>query len=135
MDANFNYAKYLTKMESDLSDYIISEMFPPNSEQRKDSEIYKYRGLMLLSIDPRIKRFEKTFLVRIGTLEAEFSLITGEKIHGGLGSVEDKLVFRWMNQGDNAEVLQMLYRKLMQQAEQEAEIRPFDLDGSDDDDY
>ena len=131
---NIDYNKYIRKLESDLSEYIISEVSPPNPEQRKESEIYKYKGLMLLSIDPRVKRRERTFLVRIGTLEAEFSLNSGEKIIGGIGALEEKLVHKWFNMSDNAETLQTVYRKMTREMEQEKEIVPFGMDDFDDDD-
>ena len=124
--------KYVRQLESDLSEFLIDEMSPPNPEHRNESEMYKYKGLMLLSMDPNVKRFERTFLVRIGTLEAEFSLTSGEKVHGGIGAIEDKLVLKWFKLGDNAEVLQSVFRKIMAQKEEERNIQPFGLDDDDD---
>lgn len=127
--------KYIRKLEADLSEYLITETSPPNPAHRKESEVYKYKGLMLLSIDPKVKRFENTFLVRIGTLEAEFSLFSGEKIHGSVGPVEDKLVFKWFNLGDNADTLQFAYRLLMNELISDMKGEPFDIDSIDDDDF
>ena len=124
--------KLIRELESDLSEFLIEEMSPPNPQNRNESEMYKYKGLMLLSMDPKVKRFEKTFLVRIGTLEAEFSLSTGEKIHGGIGPIEDKLVLKWFKIGEHAEVLQAVYRKIQKANEEDNEIKTFGLDDDDD---
>ena len=125
--------KEIRQLESDLSEFLIDEMTPPNPAHRNESEMYKYKGLMLLSIDNRVKRFEKTFLVRIGTLEAEFSLIDSEKVHGALGAREDKLIPKWFKLGDNANRLQEAYRKMSAAMEDGEAIRPFDMDDDDDD--
>jgi len=127
-----NTDKIIRQLESDLSEFLIDEMSPPNPAHRNESEMYKYKGLMLLSIDQRKKRFEKTFLVRIGTLEAEFSLVNGEKIHGALGPAEDKLILKWFKIGDNASQLQTAYRKMSMLMEEEQAIQPFDMDDDDD---
>ena len=123
--------KYIRKLEADLSEFLVDETTPPNPAHRKESEIYKYKGLMLLSIDPRIKRFENTFLVRIAGLEAEFSLVTGEKVHGSVGVVEDKLVFKWFNMGDHPETMQYAFRLWMNELMGETEIKPFGIDDDD----
>jgi len=127
--------KMIRQLEADLSEFLIDETTPPNPAHRNESETYKYKGLMLLSIDPRVKRFENTFLVRIGTLEAEFTLSAGEKVQGSVGPLEDKLIFKWFNIGDNSKILQTAYRRLMQEMlEEKEDIRPFGLDMDDDDD-
>ena len=125
--------KIIKQLEGDLSEFLIDEMSPPNPAHRSESEMYKYKGLMLLSMDPNVKRFERTFLVRIGTLEAEFSLSNGDKILGTVGPIEDKLVPKWFKIGDHAELLQTAFRKIMASLEEEKLLQPFDLD--DDDDY
>jgi len=133
MGVSDEHNKLIRQLESDLSEFLITEMSPPNPQHRSEAEMYKYKGLMLLSVDPRLKRFDRTFLVRIGTLEAEFSLSTGEKIHGSVGAKEDKLVFKWTTLGDNLKSLQTVYRRIMSMQEEEKQILPFDL-GFDDDD-
>jgi len=117
--------KILNKLESDLSFFMISEMCKSDPTKRLSGEIYKYKGLGLKA-DSKSKNQEKTIFVRIGVLEAEFKLGSGEKCSGGLSSEEEKLIQRWMCESDNTTKLQSIFSK-MKNSNKPA-IIPFDLE-------
>lgn len=117
--------KIVDKLEHDLSHYIISELCNADPTKRASSELYKYKGLSI-TVDPRSKKHEKTFSVRIGVLEAEFKVSSGEKVSGSLAPQEEKLVRFWMSQSDNGNLLRMIFEQ--NNARKEVPILPFDLE-------
>jgi len=117
--------KILSKLETDLTEYLISEICKTNPDKRLSGEMYKYRGLNII-IDANSKKSEKTFFVRIGVLEAEFKLSTCEKCSGGLSTQEEKLIKKWMSNSDTSTKLQSAFGQ--RTFNQKPPIIPFDLE-------
>ena len=117
--------KVLSKLEQDLSEFLMAEICKIDPSKRVSGDMYKYRGLAL-SVNPKDKRHDKTILVRIGVLEAEFKLGSCEKCSGGLSPTEERLISNWMSSGDNNSKLQMVFEKKMNSIK--PAIVPFDLE-------
>ena len=117
--------KVLSKLEHDLTHFLITEMCKADPTKRTSGEMYKYRGLNI-SVDQNSKKVEKTIFVRIGVLEAEFKLGSCEKCSGGLALQEEKLIKKWMSSGDNNTKLQMAFTP--RNVNQRPPIIPFDLE-------
>ncbi len=117
--------RVLEKVEHDLSHFMISEMCKDNPELRGKPDMYKYKGLSV-SADPDSKAKEKTISVRIGALEAEFKIETGDKNSGALAPYEENLVRIWILQGENSYNLKAIFNK--SEEKKTIPIIPFDLE-------
>ncbi len=115
----------LEKVEHDLSHFMIGEMCKDNPELRGKPEMYKYKGLSVKA-DPDSKAKEKTIAVRIGALEAEFKIETGDKNSGALAPYEENLVRIWIAQGENSYNLKAIFNK--SEEKKTIPIIPFDLE-------
>ena len=87
--------------------------------------MYKYKGLSVTA-DPDSKAKEKTISVRIGALEAEFKIETGDKNSGALAPYEENLVRIWIAQGENSYNLKAIFNK--SEEKKVIPIIPFDLE-------
>ena len=117
--------KIFSKLEHDLSHFLIGEMCKNNPEKRGRPEMYKYKGLNI-SADPDSTELEKTISVRIGVLEAEFKIDSCEKNSGALAPEEERLIMMWMGQNENNYLLKQIFVK--QNTKKEIAIVPFDLE-------
>ena len=117
--------KVLSKLEQDLSEYLVAEICQLDPSKRVSGDTYKYRGLNLF-INPNDKKSEKTIFVRIGVLEAEFKLGTCEKCSGGLSPTEERLISKWMSSADNGVKLLSVFERVTNS--QRPAIIPFDLE-------
>ncbi len=117
--------KIFSKLEHDLSHFLIGEMCKNNPEKRGSPEMYKYKGLNI-SADPDSTELEKTISVRIGVLEAEFKIDSCEKNSGALAPEEERLIMMWMGQNENNYLLKQIFVK--QNTKKEIAIVPFDLE-------
>ena len=120
-----DYRKIIDKLEHDLAHYLINELTKDDPSKRQSYEMYKYKGLTI-SANPRSKAQDKTVAVRIGSLEAEFKLGTGDKCNGSLAPAEERLVSIFFARSENAS----LARKIFDEADavREVAIVPFELD-------
>ena len=127
MSYNFpmDVPKAISKLEHDLSHFLIGEMCKDSPERRGSPEMYKYKGLSI-KVDPKSKALEKTIFVRIGVLEAEFKINSCEKNSGCLAPEEERLIMMWMAQNENNYLLKSIFNPKV--AKKEITILPFDLE-------
>ncbi|MBQ7287646.1 MAG: hypothetical protein IJW73_07800 [Candidatus Gastranaerophilales bacterium] len=118
--------RVLDHLEDDLSHFLIKERCKSDPTKRSSAEMYKYRGLSII-LNPKSKRNEKTIFVRIGVLEAEFRLDSCEKNSGCLAPEDEKIVRRWLEQGDNSTKLNHVFEKRFF-ASDTPPVVPFDLE-------
>ena len=117
--------KILDRLEHDLSHYMISELCKADPTKRGTAELYKYKGLSL-DVDTKQKGEDKTFKVRIGVLEAEFKIGSGDKTSGSLSPEDEKAIMLWMGQSDHSHQLMNVFTTVKQR--KVIGIVPFDLE-------
>ena len=117
--------KVLDKLEDNLSHFLIDEFSKSDPTKRGSPEMYKYKGLNL-NADPKQNTSEKTIHVRIGVLEAEFKIDSGEKNSGALAPEEERLVRMWLNRSENSTNLKLIFTK--NTSSMKLAIIPFDLE-------
>ena len=117
--------KILDRLEHDLSHYMISELCKADPTKRGTAELYKYKGLSL-DVDTKQKGEDKTFKVRIGVLEAEFKIGSGDKTSGSLSPEDEKAIMLWMGQSDHSHQLMNVFTTGKQR--KVIGIVPFDLE-------
>ena len=125
MDKN----RILSKLESDLSHFLISELCKNDPSKRSSSEMYKYKGLNLSANvdDFKTKReHDKLLIVGIGALEAKFRIDSGAKTSGNLSPEEEKLIQIWLAQSENSNTIRRIYAST--DNKKEIAIIPFDLE-------
>ena len=120
-----NARKILDKLEDSLCHYLIDEMCKADPAKRSSPELYKYKGLSI-NVDPKSRAQEKTVLVRVGVLEAEFKIDTCEKNSGSLAPEEERLVKLWLAKSENNYNLKLIFTKNMSNVNMP--IIPFDLE-------
>ena len=120
-----NARKILDKLEDSLCHYLIDEMCKSDPTKRSSPELYKYKGLSI-NVDPKSRAQEKTVLVRVGVLEAEFKIDTCEKNSGSLAPEEERLVKLWLAKSENNYNLKLIFTKNMSNVNMP--IIPFDLE-------
>ena len=120
-----NIQKAIDKLEHDLCHFLIGELCKKNPEKRGSPEMYRYKGLNI-KLDPFSKAKEKTIFVRIGALEAEFKINSGEKNSGALSPEEEHLVRIWMGQSENNYLIKSVFNS--NNSKKEIAIIPFDLE-------
>ncbi|MBQ8635953.1 hypothetical protein IJX73_02730 [bacterium] len=117
--------KILDRLEHDLSHYMISELCKADPTKRGSADLYKYKGLSL-DVDTKQKGEDKTFKVRIGVLEAEFKIGSGDKTGGSLNPEDEKAIMLWMSQSDHSNQLMNVFSSTKQR--KTIGIVPFDLE-------
>lgn len=117
--------KLIEKLELDLSHYLIQEMCKSNPEKIASPEIFRYKGL---TITPSTTKgtMEKTIAIQIGSLEAQFSISTCEKVSGTLPIDDEKSVMAWMKKKENTYDLRIIFDR--DRLRRNAMIVPFDLE-------
>jgi len=121
MDKN----KIISKLEQDLSHFLISEVCKDDPSKRGTSEMYKYKGLGL-STNERSKDNNKILAVSIGPLEARFKIENGDKVSGNLSPEDERLVQMWMGQSENCTQLRSIFTTTKET--KLVAIIPFDLE-------
>ncbi len=99
-------AKTLNELSRSLKEFIAENQ---DAHSANDIKKYRYNNLKIEVADPRTTKIPQ-IIVTIGMSEATFSLITGEKLSGGLGP-DERYVYRWMDRGSNREELRDVYRR------------------------
>ena len=92
-----NKQRILLKLEHDLSHFLIEETCKSDPTKRNSSDLYKYKGLsMNVNTESKAAKESKSKLVsiRIGALEAEFKIDTGDKASGSLASEDEKKIIK-----------------------------------------
>ena len=117
--------KLIDKLEHDLSHFMIEETCKNDPSKRGSPSMYKYKGLNI-SADTTTTVPEKTIKVRIGALEAEFKIDSGDKMSGALEPDDERKIFLWMNRNENHYYMKSLFIK--RQAKKTLPIVPFDLE-------
>lgn len=120
-----NTKKILDKLEGNLAHFLIDETCKSDPTKRDSSELYKYKGLNI-SADPRSLSQEKTISVRIGVLEAEFKIGTGEKSSGCLAPEDERMVLLWLSKAEVKYQIKAIFAKSNEKLE--IPIIPFDLE-------
>lgn len=82
----------LHDLEESLKDFLAEAQ--NDSYNSKSANFYKYNNLKVF-MDPK-KDKTPHFIVRIGISEAMYSIESGDKISGGLGS-DERLIRRWID--------------------------------------
>lgn len=119
--------RIVEKLESELSHYMIEETVKKDPSKRVSADIYKYRGLSLEADNDNKKADEnKTLSVKIGALEAEYKLTTGEKCGGSLYPEEERLVEEFFGRSDVSSRLHSIIA--IQNNIKHMAIVPFDLE-------
>jgi hypothetical protein len=116
--------KELNMLEEYLKEFLVEE-HRSNHVERETFNIFKYRGLKL-SIDKTSRTQEPFFKVQIGMFEASFSIDSGSKIAGGLGSEDEGLIKKWVEFSGNRTLLKLVWSGF--EAENYLKIKPFDMD-------
>ncbi len=120
-----NQTKILEKLEQDLSHFLVNENCRYNPSLRGSPELYRYRGLTITANDQN-QNNEKTVFVRIGPLEAEYRVDSGDKTSGGLAPEDERLIEMWLRRDENSETLRNAFYKNNQKLK--IAIVPFDLE-------
>jgi len=115
----------IEKLETDLSGFLISEIPRARLEQSVvDRQIYLYKGLNIY-LTSKARAAEKTIAVRIGALEAQFSLVSMKRISGSLMTDDEHNVRIWLNKPEIIDA----FKKLFDRDDLKyANIMPFDLE-------
>lgn len=88
-------ANSISKFENSLREFLINAM----ADKYGNAKMYAYRyNNLKVFIDPK-RCSDPHFFVSIGISEANFSIIDGKKIDGGLGA-EDAYVKRWCDRAN-----------------------------------
>lgn len=121
MDKN----KIISKLEQDLTHFLIDEACKKDPTKRGSSEMYKYKGL---SLDTNEKRKEayKVLIVTMGALEAQFKIENGDKVSGNLAPDDERLIQMWMSRSENNMPIRSIFVK--QYDKKTISIIPFDLE-------
>ena len=122
---NKDNRKILDKLEDSLGHFLISELCKADPSRRSSPEMYKYKGLSI-NADAKQQTSEKTVLVRIGVLEAEFKIDSCEKNSGCLSPEEERLVKMWLAKSENNHQLKTIFKK--KTGAYKLDIIPFDLE-------
>ena len=123
-----NKSKLLTKLEQDLSFFMIQELCKKDPTKRGSSEMYRFKGLAINSNEKeKDKDKEKTIKVRIGALEAEFKINSGDKVSGALAPEDERLVMIWMNKTENMSQIKQIFT-VNDQNRKPISIVPVDLE-------
>lgn len=121
-----NSKQHVAKLENDLTNYMINEV---KRNKRRDPkaqlETYKYKGLSM-NLDVGNAHKEKTLTVRIGALEAEFKVSTGEKASGGLMREDENMIIAWMKNIERKREILTVFTRL--QNRRRVVIIPFGLE-------
>lgn len=93
----------LMVVETSLRNFFLKEKtrHAKNSNDNNHA-LLKYRGLSLTLNDDNPRNI--LFIVRIGTLEAQFRLFDGSKVQGSLAG-DERIVLQWFLFGGNKEQL------------------------------
>lgn len=103
-------ARTLHELSNSLKEFIFENT---DAHNNSDFKHYRYNNLKINISDPRTTKIPQV-IVTIGMSEASFSLLTGEKISGGLGP-DEKYIYRWMDRGSHKEELREAYRRAEKQ--------------------
>ena len=117
--------KAVEKLEHELSHFLIDEMCKRDPSKKLSSEMYKYRGLSINLYQDEATS-EKIITVRIGPLEAEFKVESGDKFSGALAPGEEQAIRIWISQSDNNALIRSAFKK--EDEKRELKIVPFDLE-------
>ncbi len=117
--------RLIEKLEHDLSNFLVAEMCKLDPEKVASPEAFRFKGL---NITPSYVEGtqEKTISVRIGGLEADFSIGTYEKISGSLPTEDEKNIILWLKRRENVYDLRLIFDK--DKMRRQAAIIPFDLE-------
>ena len=119
--------RIIEKLEGELSRYMVEETVKKDPKKRVSADIYKYRGLSLdVNIDSKKDDDTKTLSVKIGALEAEYKLTTGEKCGGSLYPEEERLIEEFFGRSDVSGRLRSILT--VQKNIKHMSIIPFDLE-------
>ena len=118
--------RILTKLEEDLSQFMIGEVTRGNPQKRNSPEAFVYRGLTISADPKKDKNSPEIISVRIGSMEADFKL-NGEKASGGLTPDEEFMIRLWMKQSDTSRKLMDIFA-LDRKRRVQVKIVPFDLE-------
>ena len=122
MDKN----KLIAKIEQDLSFFMISEACNKDPSKRGSSELYRYKGLSV-STNEKAKGTDKVMSVRIGSLEAQFKIDTGDKVFGALMPDDERAVQIWMGHIENTNLIKTIFKE-GEFRKKKLQIIPFDLE-------
>lgn len=120
-----NKNRILNKLENDLSYFLIQEACKNDPSKRGSSEMYRFKGLGL-SVNDKDKSNDKIIAVRIGALEAQFKVESGDKVSGSLMPEDERLVKIWMGQSENSYQMRSIF--LDSTEKKTIPIIPFDLE-------
>lgn len=122
---NINMAenKELNMLEEYLKEFLVEE-HRSNPVERGSFNIFKYRGLKLM-IDKTSRSQDPNFKVQVGMFEATFSIDTGAKLAGGLGSEDEGLIKKWVDFSGNRTLLKLVWSGF--DAKSYLKIKPFDM--------
>ena len=117
----------ITKFSNSLTEFLINAMADRHSEAR---HIAQRLNNLKVYMDP-LKITEPHFFVSIGISEACYSIETGKKMDGSLGS-EDGYVSRWAGRSNIASELRAYWKKIvdstkMEEEQEEAMKKALDL--------
>ena len=112
------------KLENSLSYFLIEENCKLDPMKRNSPEVYRLKGL---NIEARDFGGSQSLAVRIGSLEAEFNISSGEKCSGGLPYEDERLIKIWINQPENNQQIQQVFKKKKTDFKF-IQIIPFDLE-------
>ena len=100
----------LNELSNSLKAFITENQDAHNANDMKN---YRYNNLKITVSDPRTTKIPQ-IIITIGMSEASFSLMTGEKLSGGLGP-DERYVYRWMERGSHRDELREAYRRAERQ--------------------
>ena len=118
--------KVIAKIEQDLSFFMISEACKKDPSKRNSSEMYRYKGLGV-EFNDKAANEDKVMSVRIGALEAQFKIDTGDKVFGNLMPDDERIVRIWMGQTENSQMIKSIFHEGKFRHKSIA-IIPFDLE-------
>ena len=117
--------KILSKLEQDLSHFLIDEACKNDPKMRGSSQMYKYKGLSLDTNEKR-KEAHKVLVVTMGALEAQFKIDNGDKVSGNLNPEDERLIQMWMTRSENNMPIRSIFVKHVDS--KTISIIPFDLE-------
>ena len=118
--------KVISKLEQDLSYFLIEEACKDDPLKRNSSQLYKYKGLTLTTNEKK-KEEHKVLAVSIGALEARFKIENGDKVSGNLSPEDERLIQMWMSKSENNSSIRQIFVKASDS--KKVAIIPFDLEG------
>lgn len=117
--------KIIEKLEHDLAHYLITEMCKVDPEKIDSPEVFRYKGL---TITPSTVEgtLDKIIAIQMGSLEAQFSITSCEKVSGTLPIDDERNIMAWMKRKENTYDLRIIFDK--DKLRRHAMIVPFDLE-------